>query len=784
MQHTLTNVRAHSLRIERDGDAANTVDVDTVIRGARRQWKVLAASMAAILFLAVIYFALATKKYTGTTNVLIDTRIFGTSAPNDEQAGLIVSDTALDSQVEIINSQKVALTVINKLDLLNDPEFVRPSLFAKILSLIGLSKRLSPEEEKAVKEARVLDKFADRLTVTRTNKTFVLEIDFLSQDPKKAADIANAIATAYVSDEVESRQEAATRASTWLRERIVELKQKSAEADRVVQQYRETNSLITAGGRLINDQQLSELNSQVSDARADLARAQAKYDHIQAIIANRGAGATVSEELSSPVITNLRTLYFQTAKRKTDLAARVGQNHDQVLNAERQMRNYENQIFEELGRIAESYRSDLEVARGREQSLSENLTRLVGSSANDNRTAIDLRQHQQSMEAYQILYEKSLQLYEELLHQQSFTMTETRVIAQALPQISPSEPKLILVLALGLFGGITIGTGAAIYREYRDRTFRRADQIQFELDLDFLGVLPLQTADIIEKYAGSRAPKNPNIFPSIPASFKICAAYPFSRFADTMGAIKVAIDSPRAAHAQSPAPSEARPHAKVQLNSNYPGGRKRAADLAPLLNAAEKSKVIGVVSTVQREGKTVASANLALFCALTGAKTLLIDADLRRCDLSTKLAPDALSGIAAVVSGDVGIAETLKQLSEHLWFLPAGKACGTVNSSELVRSDGMKRLLVNGADLFDYIIIDLPPLLSMVDGRAIEPFVTQFLYIVEWGTVSRHVVRDALSQNTAVYKKCLGVVLNKVNRKLISRYVAGDAHGCQYNMYC
>lgn len=745
MQHTLTNARVHSLRIERDGEAANTVDVDTVIRGARRQWKVLAASMAAILFLAVIYFALATQKYTGTTNVLIDTRIFGTSAPNDEQAGLIVSDTALDSQVEIINSQKVALTVINKLDLLNDPEFVRPSLFAKILSLIGVSKRLSPEEEKAVKEARVLDKFADRLTVTRTNKTFVLEIDFLSQDPKKAADIANAIATAYVSDEVESRQEAATRASTWLRERIVELKQKSAEADRVVQQYRETNSLITAGGRLINDQQLSELNSQVSDARADLARAQAKYDHIQAIIANKGAGATVSEELSSPVITNLRTLYFQTAKRKIDLAARVGQNHDQVLNAERQMRNYENQIFEELGRIAESYRSDLAVARGREQSLSENLVRLVGSSANDNRTAIDLREHQQSVEAYQILYEKSLQRYEELLHQQSFTMTETRVIAEARPPISPSEPKLILVLAVALFGGITIGTGAAIYREYRDRTFRLADQIQFELDLDFLGVLPLQTAEIIKKYAGSRAPKNADIFPSIPANFKICASYPFSRFADTMGAIKVAIDSRR---------------------------------------DAETSKVIGVVSTVQGEGKTVTSANLALFCALTGAKTLLIDADLRRCGLSAKLAPGARSSIAAAVHGDVGIAESIKQLSEHLWFLPAGTARETLNSSELVRSDGMKRLLVAAADLFDYIIIDLPPLLSMVDGRAIEPLVSQFLYIVEWGTVRRHVVRNALSQNMTVYKKCLGVVLNKVDRKLISRYVDGDAHGYQYNMYC
>ena len=78
----------------------------------------------------------------------------------------------------------------------------------------------------------------------------------------------------------------------------------------------------------------------------------------------------------------------------------------------------------------------------------------------------------------------------------------------------------------------------------------------------------------------------------------------------------------------------------------------------------------------------------------------------------------------------------------------------------------MKRLFDTGADLFDYMIIDLPPLLSMVDGRAIEPLVTQFLYIVGWCTISRHVVRDALFQNTAIYKKCLGVILTRSNRSL------------------
>jgi polysaccharide biosynthesis transport protein len=719
---------------EGDPEAAKTIDLEAVIMGARRQSKVIASCVALSLLLALLYCIFATRWYTGTTTVLVDVKMLGISNPANQQDPLILTDTSTDSQLEVIKSQKIALSVINKTGLYDDPEFMGPSFFS---GLMRFMKVQIPEEERAVKEAQVLSSFEDRTIVTRTNKTFALQIEFLSKNPKKAATIANAIAVAYIFDEIDAKQAAAATVSEWLSARILELKQKAAEAELNVAQYRENNSLITAGGQLINDKQLTEVTTQLGDARADVGRTQARYDHILTTIAKRDTGATASEELSSPVITNLRNLYFDVAKRKNDLSQRVGANHFQILNAERQMQVYENEIFEELGRIAESARSDVEVAKQRERSLSENLTRLLGSNANDNRMAVDLRQRQQVADAYQSLYEKSLERFQDLLRQQTFSMSETRVIEEALPPVAPSVPKPILLLAIGLLGGLVIGTGAGIYREYADRTFRRTSQIRSELNLDTLGVLPLQLPVKVDADASSGASNDPQVLPGIPPKLKICAMFPFSQHADTMGAIKVEID--------------------IACDAGAPN-------------------VIGVVSSVEGEGKSFTSANIAVFCALTGASTLLIDADLRNCSLSRELAPAAVLSLAAVIRGKAQIIDAVKQLSEGLWFLPAGKAHESVNPSELLRCGGMKNLLEAATDMFDYIFVDLPPLLPVVDGHAIEPLMSHFVYVVEWGRISREIVRKILSENPSVHKKCLGAVLNKVDQNVIGQYSENDAY--------
>jgi len=739
----LTNMPAHPLRAEAEGSAQKSVDLDTIIDATKRQWKVIAASVLVILLAAVVYLVFATKMYMGAANILIDGRTFGTSTPQGEQAQLIFNGTAIDSQVEVIKSQNVALAVINKLNLLQDDEFVEPSLFAKIVNRLAFWNTQS-EESKNVLENRALQNFAKRLTLNRVNKTFVLEIDFLSKDADKAANIANAIAQAYISDQLQSKLDSGERAIGWLQDRIAELHQKSTEADLAVQKYRENKNLITTGGRLVNDQQLSELSSQLSGARADRARSQAKYDQIRAIIDNKVIGAAVSEELNNPVITELRQRYLNAAKRKAEHVVRVGPTHSVVLSLEREMQGYENQVFEELGRIAQTYRSDNEVAKAREQSLTNSVARLAGNSSDDNLMMIELRKLEQTGDTYRNLYQNFLQRFQDLVQQQSFPATETRVITTAIPPTSPSQPNVLVILAASLVGGLAVGVGAAMFREYRDRAFRLGDQVRAELDLDFLGVLPLQADDEELSYEGFRPTQGSKVDRDIPAVMTTSIAYPLSRFADTMRTIKVETDS----------------H-----------------------HAAGEAKTIGIVSAANGEGKTTTSANLALFCGATGSKTLLIDADLRRCGLSRHLAPEANSSLVDVVLGAVDFANATEKLTANVWFLPATAAHKVANSSEILRSAGMERLLVAAAKQFEYIVIDLPPLVSLVDARAIAPFVAHFLFVVQWGKTPRSVARDALLHNPIVHEKCLGAVLNKADRKLILRYMPGSIQPYGDSMY-
>jgi succinoglycan biosynthesis transport protein ExoP len=744
MRHALTNVPAHPLRADAEGSAPNTIDLDSVIDATKRQWKAIVGGIFTVMLAAVIYLLLATPMYMGAASILIDGRTIGTSTPQGEEAQLIFSGGAVDSQVEVIKSQNVALAVIEKLNLLQDEEFTGPSLLTTILRRLSFSSPPSPKSLDNILKNKALQNFAKRLTLNRVNKTFVLEIDFLSMDAEKAANIANAIAQAYIADQLKAKLDSGERAIGWLQDRIQELHRKSTDADLAIQKYRESKNLITTDGRLINDHQLSELSSQLSSARADSARAQAKYDQIRAIIDNKLMGAAVSEELRSPVITELRNRYLIAAKRKAEHVVRVGPTHSVVVSLEREMQGYEKQIFEELGRIAETYRSDNEVAKAREKSLSNSLAHLVGGASEDNLSMIELRKLEQAADAYRNLYQTFLQRYQELVQQQSFPTTETRIITTAIPPTSPSQPNVLVVIAASLVGGIAVGAGAAMFREYRDRVFRLSDQVRTELDLEFLGALPLQRdgEGLIDKsYPATQdflADQN------IPAVMTISIAQPLSRFADTMRTIKVEADS----------------H-----------------------HAVGETKIIGVVSAVSGEGKTTTSANLALFCGATGSKTLLIDADLRQCGLSKRLAPEATASVVEVVMGTVGLSSAARKLSTDVLFLPATAARKVANSSEILRSAGMERLLAAAAKQFEYIVIDLPPLVSLVDARAIAPFIAHFLFVVEWGKTPRIVVRDALLHNPLVHEKCLGAVLNKADRKLILRYMPGNTRHYGDKMY-
>jgi succinoglycan biosynthesis transport protein ExoP len=721
----------------RDDVEATTIDLDGILSGARRQAKVILGAIVVCMLLAAIYLATATKLYTGSADILIDGRNFGANKPEDTQ--IVLANSAIDSQVEVVRSQRVVLGVIDKLKLLEDPEFADSSLFS---SLFGwLLPRSTSDIESVQEELRrkVSDKLLKQLSVQRLNKTFILSVDFLSRDPIKAATIANAVADGYLLEQLDSKYEATRRASGWLQDRIAELRDKSLESDRAVQLFREQNNLIQAGGRLINDQSLSELNTQLSLARSQRALAEARFAQIQSIIVGRQMNAAVPEALTSPVINDLRTRYLNASKRLSELTDRLGTNHIQVISARKELRDYEDQVFAELGRIGESVRSELQTSREREQSLQESLDKLIGANAADNMTLVTLREKEREAESYRNLYQTFLQRNQELIQQQTYPVTEARVITRATKPSSASQPRTLLVLAFSLVAGLASGVGLGMIREYRDIAFRTGEQVRSELGVEFLGIVPLMTATTVPK----PDPKLPiaAINPYMIASI----TEPLSRFSDTMRTVKVSLDF------------------------GQPGSG---------------AKILGLVSSHSGEGKTMISINLAMLLGSTGARTLLIDGDLRRCGLSRELARDSKIGLAEVVQGKEPLAAALKQLGGlSVWLLASPPHMRIAHSSEILRSEGMRRLIEAAASQFDYIIIDLPPLGALVDARAVEPVVPNFLLVTEWGATARASVRNMLDHNSNVHEKCIGMILNKADPTRIGDYISDKRNFYTYSSY-
>jgi polysaccharide biosynthesis transport protein len=716
---------SHSL----DG-AATTIDLDAVLAAARRQYKVIAGTTIAVVLLAIGYLIVATPIYTSTADILLDSRQFGAVDIARDQASLSFNSTAIESQVEVLKSEKVALSVIEKLNLTADPEFVGGSFIGNLISMVFDPGRDLQDDQRRL-QRRALASFEKLIQVKRFEKTFVLDVEFSSRGAAKAATIANAIADAYLLDHLEAKYDATRRTSLWLQERIEELQQKTSQADMAVEKYKEENKLIGAKGSLVNEQQLAELNSQLTLARAEMARAQARYDLTQSLIRDKRVDAAVSEELNNPVMTELRNKYLRVSKRAAELTTRVGPDHQQVLLLRNEMREYEKQIFDELGRIAETYRSDLQIARSREQSLSQSLSNLMGVTAIDNRTLVVLREKEREAESLRTLYQNFLQRYQEMTQQQSFPITEARVITRATSSLYPSKPRKLLISAIGLAGGLCLGIGFAMLREYRDRGLRTSGQVREHTGLEFIGIIPSIAPDELAAQDESEL-------------LRVAVASPLCKLADTLRAVKVALD----------------------LN---PG--------------CDHSHVVGVVSAVAGEGKSTVSANLAMLFGAMGSPTLLIDGDLRLSGLTKAIGIETGRSLVHVVTGNGPPSALVRKLPDrNVWFLPCSASAKTANSSQVLGAARMGDFLRAAGEHFHYVVVDIPPLCALVDAKAIAPYVNSFLFVIEWGKTPRSAVQDALAHNELVKEKCVGAVLNKADPGLLRLYDTYGAHSYGYSL--
>ena len=432
----------------------------------RRQFAIILLAAVSVNFFGLIYLFSAPSKYTATTTVLIDTR--KGLLPQQSVFGDATTDSAMvETQVEILKSEKIGLAVIATLQLAEDREFAGPGdgLIEKVASyLIGQEKPTS----NFVVTRQALEKFADRTTIRRIGLTYMIEISFTSLEAEKSARIANAIADSYIAYQLEAKDQAAQRATKWLHDQVTELSRQAARAGRAVVEFKENNQIVDSGAsayRLLSAQQLAEISSQLTIARTATAAARARLEGIQEVLQQEIPDESVTDALKNDVINRLRSQYVDLKMREAMLSGKYGKDHLAVVNIGIQMQEIRRSIADELRRISERTKSDYDIAKAQEENVKNDLASILSEVRSSDRAQIQLRELESGAQAYRSVYDNLLQRYAETIQQQSVPIMDVRVVSSASPPLKRSHPKTLIILSVTLATSLMLGLGIALYRE-------------------------------------------------------------------------------------------------------------------------------------------------------------------------------------------------------------------------------------------------------------------------------------------------------------------------------
>ncbi len=727
---------------------------ERLLAAVRRQWVAIALCLVLAVAGGVAYLLTAVPLYTATVTILTNQNTTKLIHELSIAEGDAADDGGMQSQVELIRSEKVGLRVVDSLGLATDMRFLKgvPGMVDRVTDFgRGLFRFESwfatveaPPEPTDETRRWALSVLRNGLEAQRVGRTYALDVSFTSPDPATAARVAAAYGEAYIADQIDTMYEATRTAGDWLQRRIEELRRLAVESDLAVQKFRSEHGLIAIAEVLVTEQNLSEINRRLIEAQEETAQAQARFERIKDIIDSGSTDALVSDALDSSVVYRIRERYLDAAKRESEIRAQLGADHEQAVRLRGEMDEYRRQMFEELGRIAESYQSDVEVARSRENSIRASAAGATEETIASGEVMVELRELERQAETYRDLYERFLERYQEAVQQESFPIIEARIINPAKAPTRPSSPNAGLVLALSGLLGLAAGAGLAAFREHRDRYFRTGDQIRAELGVPFIGVAPKLEAGRSAQPSASR-PAHPRQVNKRDPIGDYVIDHPQSQLAETLRSTQFQVD--------------------VALGERRP-------------------KVIGVVSVLPGEGKTTTSLNLAELLASQGGRTLLIDADLRRPGLTRSVARHAETGLIEGILDRRPLRDLLiVNPRTKLAMIPAVVRQRVTHSSELLASEGMEDLIAAAGEAFEYVVLDLPPLLPVVDARAVAPRVDAFVLVVAWGETTRHVVRSTLEREPLIAEKLVGAILNKVDQDRMKYYWSFGSTEYYYSRY-
>ena len=633
-------------------------DFRHVIRVRR---KLIIGAALAVIALAVAIIVLMTPLYSASAIVMLDQQKNNVEDVSAVLSGLPTDPAGVQNQVQILTSEELANRVIDKIGLASDPEFnPPPSVWTSWLGALNPSSWFPSSsatqaavDSKDLQRADLIRKFESRLSVDPIGLSTAINVTFESEDPVKAAKIANAIANAYVEDQLEAKFDATQKATQWLTGRIAELSRKAQDADAAVQRYKaEHNITTTASGGSVIDQQTMDINSQLVIAKTALAEKEAAYNSLVSL-ARSGHAEDSAAAQGSPLIATLRTQETEIERQLADLSSKYLPGHPKILDLQAQEANIKSRIAEEVQRIVDAAHNDVAIAAAHVGSLQGSLSSLETQGATQNQAEVELTALQSSATSARSMYEAFLGRLNQTQGQEGIQTPDARVISTAQVPQSPSFPKKGLTIGIAIPAGIILGLMLAFAAERLDSGFRTTQQVEHALGIPVLSTVPEVDA---EKNASDTA--------------DYVIDKPLSSFSESIRGIQLGLT---------------------------------------LSHVDRKPKVIVVTSSVPGEGKTTISISLARLAARAGQKTVIIDGDLRRPNLAKSFGKTHFeNGLIEAITGELPLDQCLgKDPKSNAFILPCIKS--PPSPADMLSSNALQSLIQTLSKTFDLVIIDSAP---------------------------------------------------------------------------
>jgi len=435
----------------------------------RKKWKILGPTILVGL-LALVVVQLITPRFQSEARVLIESRdniYLRPDADKDPADRNVIDEQAVTSQVQLVLSRDLARDVIAKLKLGERPEFdpvlAGISPIKAFLGRLGLVKdpmSMTPEE-------RVLEAYFDRLTAYAVEKSRVIVINFLSEDPELAAQVANAIASDYLVLQERARQDQARTAGQWLSGEIDNMRKRVAEAEAKVEAFRsKTNLLVGNNNTTLSAQGLGDLSTQIATARAQKADAEARAKLIRDTLKS-GAPIESSDILNSELIRRLSeqrvTLRAQLAEQSSSLL----DGHPRIKELKAQIADLDHQIREEAEKVARSLENDAKIAGARLDSQVASLDQLKNQAATTNEQDVQLRALEREAKAQRDLLESYLAKYREATARDTpnASPADARIISRASASNVPAYPKKLPTVLIASLATFVLCCGMVLTKE-------------------------------------------------------------------------------------------------------------------------------------------------------------------------------------------------------------------------------------------------------------------------------------------------------------------------------